>query len=188
MSDSFPLAVSAHNPGTRPASLKGDSEEPARPLQELRRAHHHEDAGGPQRLSQGGEDEKETRGHSSGLPVILTLMALFSSFEGGAGGRGGGLHAGGLHPPRAVHQGALPHRADRRLPHQPGRHQNADEGHRTHHQRAAAPAAARHHTRTPAGFSFFKFVDALTAHKHARLAHVTDLYPPFGLQYAGCVN
>lgn len=49
------LSLSAHDPGAGPASPEGDPEEPAGPLQELRRAYHHEDAGGSQRLAQGGE-------------------------------------------------------------------------------------------------------------------------------------
>ena len=72
-------------------------------------------------------------------------------FSGGACSRGGGVHPGRLHPPRAVHQGAVPHRADSRLPHQPGRHQDANQSHRTHRQGFLTAAAARHHPRTPAG-------------------------------------
>lgn len=49
------VTLPAHHSGLGPASPEGDPEEPTGPLQELRRAHHHEDAGGAQRLAQGGE-------------------------------------------------------------------------------------------------------------------------------------
>lgn len=74
-------------------------------------------------------------------------------FLGCACSRGGGGDAGRLHSPGAVHQGAVPHSADGRLPHQPGSHQDANQSNWTHRQGITAAAAARHHPRTPAGLS-----------------------------------
>lgn len=79
------------------------------------------------------------------------MSDLFPLCPGGAGSGGGCLHPGRLHPPRTVYQGAVSHRPDGWLPHQPGFHQDADQGDRTHHQGVPPPAAAWHHTRTTAG-------------------------------------
>src|SRR4029434_3952602 len=59
----FPNA--AHYQGFGSSGSKGDPKEPACPLQELCRAHHHEDPRGPQRLPQGGEEHTHTHTFSS---------------------------------------------------------------------------------------------------------------------------
>lgn len=51
----FMLLPSAHNPSPGPSGPEGNPEEPAGPLQKLRRVNHHEDPGGSQRLSQRGQ-------------------------------------------------------------------------------------------------------------------------------------
>lgn len=97
------------------------------------------------------DSHKEVSSRSPRPGLLMWLCTHWLVAAGGASGGGGGLHAGGLHPPGAVHQGPVSHRADGRLPHQPGCHQDADEGHRAHRQGTADPAAVWHHTGSPAG-------------------------------------
>ena len=58
--------LKAHDPCTRAARSEGDPEEPAGALQELRRAHHHEDPGGPQGCAQGGKHRGRPAGREGG--------------------------------------------------------------------------------------------------------------------------
>jgi len=83
--------------------------------------------------------------------LVTCNFNLDGVFLGGACGRRGGLHPGRLHPPGAVHQGAVSHCADGRLPHQPGGHQDANQSHWTPRQGLLTAAAAWHHPGTPTG-------------------------------------
>lgn len=51
---------------------------------------------------------------------LSDLRLLNVMCAGGKGSRRGCLYIGQLHSPRAMHQGAVSHRTDCRLPHQPG--------------------------------------------------------------------
>lgn len=96
------------------------------------------------------------------LDVPMSWIALCIS--GGASRRGGCVHTGQLHPPGAVHQSAVPHHPDRRLSHQPCRHQDADQSCREDCQGFLATASRRHHPRLAAGRALYPVPTSPTPH------------------------
>lgn len=75
-------------------------------------------------------------------PVVACGAHSFGGthVSGGESCRGGCVHTGQFHPPGAMHQSALPHHPDSRLPHQPRRHQDADQSRREDCQGVLAAA------------------------------------------------